>query len=508
MRYLKIENPGVADPEAFTLLGASTRNERHPQIIGKFGSGSKHAIVVALRHECPPVIFAGTLKMEFSVRTQETTKKDFNRVVVKYGGKDRTGAQKSSTDDLGFVLEYGAADWDNVDMALREFISNAIDCSIEEDENAFVAKYAVEHRNDSDFSDSLEAATVEYRKTARGWNKVIIEIVEENQVRAKADCTRVFVPVNDAVEDFYKNLNKWFLHFSEPHLLNETILPKGDRNINYTHQKTAVIYRRGVRVREISYQASLFDYNLENLKLDESRKLDDYNVQQVAGEALAVTERCHLVQFLQSFQTNDEFWEHRFDNWSLRCQRQLTGEALDAQKAVWQEAFSDTYGPNAVLCKESENALVQHRGLQPVVIPECIRLAASENGVQTASMVLSEDERAGRVIMECTPIAQSAVDQVWGLIESFSLTNNKEKPEVKTFRKLMTSGVKTNGSYRDGVVYLNRDIADGDGECSHTLLSVALEECVHHVTEAADGSRDLQEFLFNLVVHQMLRVTV
>ena len=34
---------------------------------------------------------------------------------------------RSSTEDLGFVLDYGKQDWDEVALALREFVSNAID---------------------------------------------------------------------------------------------------------------------------------------------------------------------------------------------------------------------------------------------------------------------------------------------------------------------------------------------------------------------------------------------
>ena len=59
--------------------------------------------------------------------------KEFNRVVVRYGGSDPvTGASRSSTEDLGFVLNYGEKDWDEVALALREFVSNAIDRSIRE----------------------------------------------------------------------------------------------------------------------------------------------------------------------------------------------------------------------------------------------------------------------------------------------------------------------------------------------------------------------------------------
>ena len=182
--------------------------------------------------------------MEFSTRPQTVSdgiaSKDFGRVVVKFGGSDPiTGASKSSTEDLGFVLSYGDKDWTESSLALREFVSNAIDRSIRE---------------------------------VGDWSAVKIEIVSESQVRAKAGYTRVFVPLTPEVLEFYNNLGKWFLHFSEPESLGKAILPKANRNLG--DRKAAVIYRRGVRVREFesSDTESLFDYNLDNLTIDESRK--------------------------------------------------------------------------------------------------------------------------------------------------------------------------------------------------------------------------------------------
>ena len=102
--------------------------------------------------------------------TDGQASKEFGRVVVKYGGTDPiTGASRSSTEDLGFVLDYGKQDWQEVALALREFISNAIDRSIRE-------------KGD--------------------WSGVKIEIVDESQVRAKRDHTRVFVPMNAEVLQF------------------------------------------------------------------------------------------------------------------------------------------------------------------------------------------------------------------------------------------------------------------------------------------------------------------
>src|SRR5208283_335059 len=114
--YLKIENIGICPPEGFTVLGVSLADTSSNEgVIGQFGSGNKHGVAVLLRHQLSPVVFAGTLRMEFSTKPQTVSdglaSKDFGRVVVKYGGTDPvTGACRTSTEDLGFVLSYGEKD--------------------------------------------------------------------------------------------------------------------------------------------------------------------------------------------------------------------------------------------------------------------------------------------------------------------------------------------------------------------------------------------------------------
>src|SRR3984885_5561917 len=84
--YLKIENIGVCPPEGFTVLGVSLADtSNHEGVIGQFGSGNKHAVAVCLRNSIAPIVFAGTLKMEFSIRPQTVSdnqaSKEFGRVV-------------------------------------------------------------------------------------------------------------------------------------------------------------------------------------------------------------------------------------------------------------------------------------------------------------------------------------------------------------------------------------------------------------------------------------------
>jgi hypothetical protein len=485
--FLKIENVGVCPEAGFTVLGVSlAHTSANPGVIGQFGSGNKHAVAVLLRNELSPVVFASTLRLEFGTRPQIVSDaqatKEFSRVVVKYGGNDPvTGASRSSTEDLGFVLNYGEKDWDEVALALREFVSNAIDRSIRE------------------WGD---------------WSGVKIEVVDEAQVRAKRNFTRVFVPLSAEVLQFYNDLGKWFLHFSEPEALEKAILPKKNRNLG--DRKAAVIYRRGVRVREFesSDTPSLFDYNLNDLRIDESRKCSDWDVKHGAGKALANADKHALAVLFDRLLNSDlPAWEFTFDLYSLSPSSGEGTEVFSQRSKNWSEAFAQVAGEDAVLTGKGTKDQLGRKGYIPVVAPENLVSAAAVYGVQTSASVLSVDEMVGREITDPTPDAQLAVDVVWSWLEETGLTNGKEKPPVKVFSSILDGGTMLNGFYRDGTVFLHEDlggtasIVAGRQALSDRLLHVALEEVAHHVTGATDNSRDFQNFLLDLAV-KLRRVRV
>lgn len=514
--FLKIANPGVAPAAAFTLLGASSkRGSESGATIGKFGTGNKHGVAVMLRAGLKPVVFAGQLKMEFDTRQEpfddglRTTMT--NRVTVKYGGKDIDGKSRTATEDLGFVLEHGSTDWDSVDLALREFVSNALDRAADEDDFSFIRK-SLEGRDATFKEDAKVSGSTanreladlvrQYRLTAKPWENVTIEVVEENQVRAKAGETRIFIPLTEAVLKFYNNLGKWFLHFSEPEMLNQTILPKSNRNIG--DRRSAVIYRRGVRVREFesSDTPSLFDYNLENLKLDESRKVDDWYVQHEAAKAFANAGVDVVARIWQSFMDGGVFWEHSFNAYGLE-----NGLEKVEQKAVWVAAFEKVAGEKAVMAVAGGGELAARKGYTVVTAPEQFVVAAEKRGIPIPSKVLSADEQLGRTIMDSTADAEAAVDFAWDLCVRHGVTNGRSRPVVKTFRKIMDGGSQTLGFYKGGVVHINQDIAGNGAHAlgwhglTQQLLVTALEEVAHHVTGALDNSRDFQDFFINLIVY-------
>jgi hypothetical protein len=163
-------------------------------------------------------------------------------------------------------------------------------------------------------------------------------------------------------------------------------------------------------------------------------------------------------------------------------------------------------GEDAVLTAKGSVEQLKRKGYIPVTAPENIVLAGEQWGVPSPSRVLSLDEMSGREVSDPTPDAQAAVDLVWEWLEEAGLSNGKAKPPVKVFTSILDADTKLNGYYRDGVVYLSEDlggtasIVAGRHALSQMLVKVALEETVHHVTQATDNSRDFQDFLLELAV--------
>lgn len=454
MEYLLIENEGVCPIEGFTLLGASLADSGS---IGQFGSGAKHGVTVCLRHSLDPIVYCGNSRLSFSVREQviadSQSSKTVQRVCVQEGSR--------APRDLGFVLDYGRQDWTHVALAMREFVSNAIDQSV---------------------------------RVTGGWDSVRVEVVKSGQVRAKNGYTRIFVPMSPEVREFYADLDRWFLHFSEPESLQKTLLPK--RNRNFHGRSSAVIYRRGVLVREFSARSvpSLFDYNLNELSIDEVRKASDWDVLHACGRALADADVESLVKLFAHYKNGgSEVWEGSFSEYAL--------ESGLSKGENWVAAFDQVAFDHEVLSMGGTAPFLVRKGYTPLIVPVNIAIAANKFGVRNALSVLTRDDQNGVEVIDPKPAAIDAVNMMWRHIEQCNLTQGKTKPPVKCFRSILSGEQLIGGFYRDGVVYINEQFAGGElGGSSERLLLIALEELAHYITGATDNSRDFQDYLLHLAV--------
>jgi hypothetical protein len=142
-------------------------------------------------------------------------------------------------------------------------------------------------------------------------------------------------------------------------------------------------------------------------------------------------------------------------------------------------------------------SLVRRKGkpAQVVQAPGWVQVA-ERFGIVTSNKVLTDSESKGRDECSLTPAAYKAVETVWGWIVSLGMANGREMPKVACFRDLTNAEADAMGYYKSGTVYLREDIASGENKY---LLKTALEEAAHHVTGAGDNSRDIQNFLIDMI---------
>ena len=470
---LMIQNPGEAPAEGFTLLGVSTtRNCGVDGVIGQFGSGTKHAVNVLLRAGLKVVVYCGRTRMEFKTREDQVSdglvSQSVQRVYVQFNG---TSTKKV---DLGWVLDFGAVDWNELGMAIREFVSNAIDRTVREESGQF------------------EAAIQEGRLAVRK--------VPDTEIHAKTGYTRVFIESNPEIDKYLDELPKRFIHFSDdPSDVKKRLLPKADRNLT-EGRRSVMVYREGVFVREMTEQStrSVYDYNFRGseIQIDESRNSSEFAVKAACALALKKAESEELVTVFRSLTDMEETFESELDPYYL-CPSHETPSAEYQQN--WQRAWEAVAG-ESVMCEPTafQATMVQKKGFTAQTVKSSGWAEAAQRfGIQTSAKVLTDSEVKGREAAPVSPAARKAVEAVWSWVVALGLTNGREMPEVECYRALTNAEENTMGYYIDGVVHIREDIASG---ANKYLLKTALEEVAHHVTQAGDSSRDIQNFLIDMIV--------
>lgn len=445
--YLAIRNKGVADQAGFTLIGASG-SRGNENAIGCFGSGGKLSIALMLRMGIRPIIYRGLHRMEFFSKPVFANGKTVNQVCVTHSGT------KHSTEELGFVLEWGVADWDKPEMALREFYANAIDGAV---------------------LSGGSSSDVEH--------EVVVK------PRGFRDYTQIYLPYTPVVEQMYATLPTMFLHVNKPDYLNKVCLPKS------ADENHVLIYKQGVLVATLPGK-SVFDYNLSDLRLDESRNASTWDVESAVARAVAKEDSGVLTSILRGVRENPEVFEGRLHSGYL-ASRYETDETVRKERGIkWMAAWKAVAGEKGIATDKGAHFadFVIRKGYTPVSMPSSAMYQALEAyGVPSLVTILDKNEQSGRTTVDATPEMHAAVKWAFDLVSAFGMANGKQIPPVKGFQQIMDAGAQTWGEYLDGTIYLHVELG------GNLLKKVALEELVHHLTGSFDGSRDLQDFLLRLV---------
>ena len=176
MKLLAIRSKGEIEPEAISLMGASTKRGDSSKI-GMFGSGNKFALAFFMRSGLTPRIYSGTREIKISSVRKLFRNEPFETITV-------DGAETSLTTAMG-------KDWDCW-MAIREVYANALD----------------------EGEATIECVT---------------------SVRKKAGYTTFYIPMNEEVQEFYDNIGDYFSTFRTPIYQNENgqLFPSEGKTVLY-----------------------------------------------------------------------------------------------------------------------------------------------------------------------------------------------------------------------------------------------------------------------------------
>jgi hypothetical protein len=459
---LKIQNSVKTIPsiELLRLLGASSSRNKH-DLIGQFGSGFKYSLALLARFGLLESlkICMGNDVYTFSIKEHSTKDstgyEDTRKEIVM---KKSNGASIL----MGVDAEYGILDWTNVTMAVREFVSNAIDGT-----------------RSSEFP--ISQMTVEL-------------IPDHNSMRAKKDFITVYLRTTPEIDEYIRNIKKTFICLNDDYTEGPSVL------IN-KEDGPARIYRKGVLVGEFG-DHSLFHYDIPNISLKESRNVDSYEAQSQALRTLINTADPALyVHFLNRaiFDKDDNLWETSFSTYSLN--NKLTS-ASDNVKSAWLQSVSATVGTNAVICENDTTArMVEGKGHKVIRASGDVADALKMAGLKTSSEVLNLHEIQGHEVVPPSRNVQNVANKVWNMCVERNLTMSKPQPEVFCFHQntVVTGSLK---GYQDkDAIFIRSDIQEDRGM---DLLITVIEETAHYITGAADFTRDIQDFAFRIAATLMM----
>lgn len=208
-KYIKIQSAGIIDPQAFTLIGASTKREDNTKI-GFFGSGLKYSIAYLLRNKIDFKVFAEYKQITFNVETVLFREKEFSAIVI-------DGQKTNMTVEMG-------GDW-VAWFVIREIYCNALD----EGESS-------------------------------------ISLVNANECVPCDGKTVFYIAVTPAIAELVEKWDDYFCKDRKNSLYEDS---KG--NQLFGGSDTLIVYRKGIRCLFTPNANAIFHYNLSWVKINESR---------------------------------------------------------------------------------------------------------------------------------------------------------------------------------------------------------------------------------------------
>jgi hypothetical protein len=177
-------------------------------------------------------------------------------------------------------------------------------------------------------------------------------------------------------------------------------------------------------------EAGLFDYDLKNLKLTESRSADTWYVRSALRDVLteaSIDVRKNIIRGLRERKNDTTPIVEKdldFYDWSEQHQK------------AWTEAFVGEFGENAVLCSDSELVVdaISGMGHVAVSLPEKVaKVLRSGNKINTEKKVLGVGISEGYVYKEATDYEKGVIGKLTEILCFFTGQAFKEF-SIRVFR--------------------------------------------------------------------------
>jgi hypothetical protein len=452
--YVRIQNKGISSVDMLTVVGA-TSARGHSELIGQFGSGWKFTVALFLRKSIDFKVFLGKNGYEFDVDEVSAKAIDDDVMLRKVFMKQISGQGRKRI-PMQMEIGFGALDWRDEEMGLREMICNAMDASMRQFDN---------------------------------YDDVLIEGVESNQLRAKDGYTNVYIQMTTGIRRYLNELYT-YVPALNPHF------DSSSKVITKTKVSPAKVYRKGVLVG--TFANSLFDYNISDIELKESRNVSESNAMDECARALSQSNPFKIEVFLEC---QDDVWEKQFSSYTLR-HNDWQGDN-DTRIPNWKKAIERTYGADPVFCETAELAnKVRRKGFNARYLEDSDKIrVVTSYGFKKSSDVLTQDELQGRELFDPSDHLVSVANKVWNKLVELGVTEGKKQPPIKTFNYVMNSGSEVQGYYNfnDGYIGISKDIEDS----GFKLIQVLIEEFCHYTTNARDETRDFQDVAFKIAARLM-----